>query len=267
MKIKLVKELIEKKKYIELQESLSQVQETNLAKILTELDAPSTLLVFRILPKDLAVEVFAHLEKDKQLEILDSFTDKEVELIIEELFFDDMIDLIEEMPANIVKKILAQSKDDERELINQFLMYPSQSAGSLMTIEYVELRKHMRVKEALDQIKRIGLNKETIYTCYVTDQDRFLEGVVSLRSLVISDEEELIENLMDRDVIKVQTHDDQEEVAKIFQGYGFLALPVVDTEGRLTGIITVDDIIAVIEQEATEDFQLMAAMSPSEEDY
>lgn len=125
----------------------------------------------------------------------------------------------------------------------------------------------MRVKEALDQIKRIGLNKETIYTCYVTDQDRFLEGVVSLRSLVISDEEELIENLMDRDVIKVQTHDDQEEVAKIFQGYGFLALPVVDTEGRLTGIITVDDIIAVIEQEATEDFQLMAAMSPSEEDY
>ena len=186
---------------------------------------------------------------------------------MEELFFDDMIDLIEEMPANIVKKILKSAKEEERKLINQFLKYPVDSAGSIMTIEYVDLKKEMTVGEALKHIKETGLNKETVYTCYVTDNKRVLEGIISLRSLVISDEDEILENIMETEVIKVYTHDDQESIAGLFMKYGFLAIPVVDKENRLTGIITFDDIMDVIEQEATEDFQLMAAMSPSEEAY
>ena len=178
-----------------------------------------------------------------------------------------MIDILEEVPANIVKKILIHAKEDERNLINQFLKYPPESAGSIMTIEYVDLKKAMTVREALAHIKETGLDKETVYTCYVTDKNRKLEGIVSLRKLVISDEDLLIEDIMDRDVIYVHTHDDQETVAGIFKRYGFLALPVVDKEGRLTGIITVDDIMDVIDQEATEDFQKMAAMSPTEEKY
>jgi len=171
------------------------------------------------------------------------------------------------MPANIVKKILKSTKEEERKLINQFLKYPANSAGSIMTIEYVDLKKEMTVGEALAHIKETGLNKETIYTCYVTDNKRVLEGIISLRTLVVSNEDEILEDIMEKDVIKVNTHDDQESIAGIFMKYGFLALPVVDKENRLTGIITVDDIMDVIEQEATEDFQLMAAMSPSEEAY
>lgn len=220
-----------------------------------------------MLPKDLAVEVFAHFSSEQQRDIINAVTDKELKYILDELFFDDMIDLIEEMPANIVNKILQNSTQDERKLINQFLKYPSDSSGSLMTIEYVELRKTMTVKEALAHVKEVGLNRETIYTCYVTDKNRKLEGIVSLRSLVVSPEDEVITNLMETDVIVVNTHDDQETVAGLFKRYGFLALPVVDGENRLTGIITVDDIMEVIEQEATEDFQRMAAMAPSEEAY
>jgi magnesium transporter len=171
------------------------------------------------------------------------------------------------MPANIVNKILMQSSSEERKLINQFLKYPPDSAGSIMTIEYVELRKTMTVREAMAHIKETGLTKETVYTCYVTDKNRKLEGIVSLRLLVVSDENTLIEDLMEDEVIFVETHDDQETVAAVFVRYGFLAVPVVDKEHRLTGIITVDDIMDVMEQEATEDFQRMAAMAPSEEPY
>jgi len=260
-------ELIQQKKYIEIKKELSEMNEVDVAELLDPLDAHMTLLIFRMLPKDLAVEVFAHFSTEQQLGIINSVTDKELEYIMDELFFDDMIDLIEEMPANIVKKVLKATKEDERKLINQFLKYPADSAGSIMTIEYVDLRKGITVKEALAHIKETGLNKETVYTCYVTDGKRTLEGFVSLRTLVTSDEELLIDDIMEDEVIRVNTHDDQESVANVFRKYGFLALPVVDNENRLTGIITVDDIMDIMEQEATEDFQIMAAMSPSEEAY
>lgn len=260
-------ELIENKQYIQLKKQLSEINEVDVAEVLDPLDPNTTLLIFRMLPKDLAVDVFAHFSVDQQREILNAITDKELEHILDELFFDDMIDMIEEMPANVVNKILQSSSQDERKLINQFLKYPVDSAGSIMTIEYVELRKNMTVKKALEHIKEIGLNRETVYTCYVTNRNRVLEGIVSLRSLVTSEADIIIEELMEPDIIFVNTHDDQETVAGIFRRYGFLALPVVDKEHRLTGIITVDDIMNVMEQEATEDFQRMAAMAPSEDAY
>lgn len=259
--------LIEEKKYMQLKKILAEMNEVDIAEILDPLDKNTTLLIFRMLPKDLAVEVFAHFSTEQQKDIVSAITDKELKYILDELFFDDMIDLIEEMPANIVNKILQNAPHEERKLINQFLKYPADSSGSLMTIEYVELRKTMTVKEALAHIKEVGLNRETIYTCYVTEKNRKLEGIVSLRTLVVSPEDALVQDLMDTDVISVNTHDDQETVASVFKKYGFLAIPVVDAEYRLTGIITVDDIMDVIEQEATEDFQRMAAMEPSEEAY
>ena len=260
-------DLIEEKKYVQIKKELSEMNEVDIAEILDPLDAHTTLLMFRILPKDLAVEVFAHFSIEQQIEIINSITDKELEYIIDELFFDDMIDLIEEMPANIVSKVLTYSKDDERKLINQFLKYPPDSAGSLTTIEYVELRKNMTVKEALEHIKETGLSKETVYTCYVTDKKRKLEGFISLRTIVVSELDQIIGDIMEDEVINVNTHDDQETVADTFLKYGFVALPVVDNEERLIGIITVDDIMDVMEQEATEDFQIMAAISPSDEAY
>jgi magnesium transporter len=264
---KVLKQLLEEKKYVRIKKELSDMNEVDVAELLDPLDPHTTLLLFRMLPKDLAVEVFSYFSTEQQLGIINSVTDKELAHIIDELFFDDMIDLIEEMPANIVNKILIYAKEEERKLINQFLKYPADSAGSIMTIEYVELRKDMTVGEAMAHIKEIGLNRETVYTCYVTDKNRTLEGFVSLRTLVTSEENEIIRDIMEDEVINVNTHDDQETVANVFSKYGFLAIPVVDKEHRLTGIITVDDIMGVIEQETTEDFQLMAAMSPSEEAY
>ena len=260
-------QLIEDKEYFKVKKILEDLNEVDIAEILDELDQHNTLLIFRMLPKDLAVEVFAYFEPESQREIIEAITDKEVKNIVEELFFDDMIDLIEEMPANVVKKVLKHSSEDERKLINQFLMYPQESAGSIMTIEYVDLKKQMTVGEALKRIKETGISKETVYTCYVTDRNRKLEGVISLRLLVISHKDAVIGDLMEEDIIYVNTHDDQESVAAKFRKYGFLAVPVVDKEKRLTGIITVDDIMEVMEQEATEDFQRMAAMAPSEDAY
>ncbi|TJX12968.1 magnesium transporter [Tissierella creatinini] len=260
-------ELIEQKKYIQLKRILSEMNEVDIAEILDPLDVNTTLLLFRMLPKDLAVEVFAHFSTDQQRDIINAVTDKELNYILDELFFDDMIDLIEEMPANVVSKILANSSNEERRLINQFLKYPPDSAGSIMTIEYVELKKNMTVGDALKHIKETGLSKETVYTCYVTDYKRTLLGIISLRKLVISDEDIIIGDIMEEEIIYGHTHDDQESVANIIKKYGFIALPVVDNEHRLTGIITVDDVIDVIEQETTEDFQIMAAMSPSEDEY
>lgn len=260
-------DLIEQKKYIQIKKQLSEMNEVDVAELLDPLDTHMTLLIFRMLPKDLAVEVFSHFSKEQQLGIINLITDKELEHIIDELFFDDMIDLMEEMPANIVNKILIASKEDERKLINQFLKYPQDSGGSIMTIEYVDLKKSMTVKDALAHIKDIGLRKETVYTCYVTDRKRTLEGFVSLRTLVTSEPDEIIQDIMEDEVIHVHTHDDQESIANVFMKYGFVAIPVVDNEERLTGIITVDDIMDVMEQEATEDFQIMAGMSPSEDAY
>ena len=259
--------LIEERKYVTLKKELEEMNEVDVAELLEPLDIHTSLLIFRMLPKDLAVDVFAHFSVEQQRNFISVVTDKELKDIIDELFFDDMIDIIEEVPANIVNKILLNAKEKERSLINQFLRYPPDSAGSIMTIEYVDLKKTMTVRDALDHIKETGLDKETVYTCYVTDKNRKLEGIVSLRKLVISEEEYTIEDIMDEDVIYVHTNYDQETVAGIFKKYGFLALPVVDKEDRLTGIITIDDIVNVIDQETTEDFQKMAAMSPSEEKY
>lgn len=262
-----LEKLIKEKRYLFLKEKLEKTNEVDIAEMLEPLDINTTLLIFRMLPKDLAVDVFAELSVKKQKDFVSMAINKELKEIIDELFFDDMIDLIEEMPANIVKKILLHTRKEQRDLINQFLRYPPDSAGSIMTIEYVDLKKSMTVKDALNHIREIGLKKETVYTCYVTDKNRKLEGIISLRKLVISDESDVIEDIMDQEVIYVYTHDDQEIVAGVFKRYGFLALPVVDKEDRLTGIITVDDIMGVIDQEATEDFQKMAAMAPSEEKY
>lgn len=260
-------QLIEEKKYLTIKKELSDMNEVDVAELLDPLDTHMTLLIFRMLPKDLAVDVFSEFSKDQQINIINLITDEELQEIIDVLFFDDMIDLMEEVPANIVNKILIASREDERKLINQFLQYPADSAGTIMTIEYVDLKKKMTVKEAMRHIKETGLTRETVYTCYVTDKNRTLEGFVSLRTLVVSEEDQIIEDIMEHEVIHVNTHDDQETVASEFVKYGFLAIPVVDHENRLTGIITVDDIMDVMEQEATEDFQIMAAMSPSEDAY
>lgn len=260
-------ELIEKKQYAKLKRLLSEINEVDIAELLEPLDANNTLLVFRMLPKDLAVEVFAHFTPEQQSGIVKDVTDRELTYILGELFFDDMIDMIEEMPANLVDKILKNTNKEQRQLINQFLKYPTDSAGSIMTIEYVDLKKDMSVKQAMAHLKASVLDKETIYTCYVTDHNRVLEGIVSLRTLVISDDKTIIKDIMEDEIIFVNTFDDQETVGGLFTKYGFMAIPVVDNENRLTGIITFDDILEVIEQEATEDFQKMAAITPSEGKY
>lgn len=266
MNEKIVK-LLKEKNFKALREEILELNEVNIAEIIEELKENEAVILYRMLPKDLAVDVFAYLSNEQQMNIINSITDKEIKHIVDELFFDDMIDFIEEMPANVVKKILENAKEEERDLINQFLNYPENSAGSLITIEYVDLRKDMTVKEAINHLKKTGLEKETIYTCYVTDGSRKLEGIISLRKLVISEEEQIIEDIMETDVVYVHTHDDQEMVASVFKKYDFLALPVLDKEERLVGIITIDDIVDVIEQENTEDFQKMAGMEPSEIEY
>ena len=267
MDIKNIIELIKEKKYKEIRKIFVSLNEVDVAEILNALNSHDALLLFRLLPKDMAVEVFANINPTKQQKILTAFSDDEINDIVEDLFFDDMIDIIEEMPSHIVTKILNFAKEEERKLVNQFLNYPEESAGSLMTIEYVQLFKNMTVGESMNLIKKAGIKKETIYNCYVTDDNRILVGVITLKKLVTSNEDLVINDIMEKDVIKVNTHSDQEEVANIFRRYGFIALPVVDNENRLTGIITVDDVMRVIEQEATEDFQVMAAMSPSDEEY
>jgi len=262
-----VVELMKEKKYSLVRKEVMELNSVDIAELLEELETDYVVLLFRMLQKDVAVEVFAYLSNEQQKDIINCITDREIKHIMEELFFDDMIDFLEEMPATVVRKILKNTKEEERRLINQFLNYPANSAGSLMTIEYVGLRKEMTVKQAMEHIKRIGLEKETIYTCYVMDENRKLEGIVSLRKLVTSDDHKTVEEIMDTDVIFVNTHDDQEIIAHLFKKYDFMALPVVDKENRLTGIITIDDIVDVIEQENTEDFHKMAAMEPTEDEY
>ncbi|WP_270474987.1 magnesium transporter [Clostridium cochlearium] len=259
--------LIREKKFHNAREKILELNPVHISDIIECLDISEAILVFRMLPKDMAVDVFNYLEKDFQTNIITGITDKEIKHIIEEIYFDDMIDLLEEMPANVVKKILKYSNVEERKLINEFLNYPEDSAGSLMTIEYVDLKKDMTVREALQHIKDTGVNKETIYTCYVIDKQRKLEGIISLRKLILSDYDLLVEDIMKTDIVFVNTNSDQEYVANVFKKYDLLVMPVVDNENRLTGIITIDDIMDVIDKEATEDFQKMAAMAPSEEKY
>jgi magnesium transporter len=267
VELKDLMELLEQKKLRALKDALIELNEMDIAAFIEELDSEKTVVVYRMLPKELASDVFACLTVEKQQHIINSITDSELSLIVNDLFVDDAVDMLEELPANVVKRVLKNSTADTRKLINQFLKYPENSAGSIMTAEYVGLKKTMTVEEAFAYIRKHGVDKETIYTCYVMDARRSLEGVVTVKDLLMNPYEEIIGNIMDTHVIKAVTTDDQEEVAESFRKYDLLSLPVVDHENKLVGIVTVDDVVDVMEEEATEDFEKMAAMLPSEKPY
>ena len=261
------KELIKNKQLKEAKALIENLNEVDVAFLIDELDPTTGTVVFRMLPKDIAADVFANFDREQQQAIIRSSTDAEIKAIMDELYFDDKVDMLEEMPSNVVNSLLKYSAPEERNLINQFLKYPENSAGSLMTIEYVSLKKEMTVEESFRKIKREGIDKETIYTLYVTDDYRRLIGILSLRELIVAPAETKISELMRSEVVYVHTHDDQEDVANLFRKYGFEAIPVVDNEKRIVGIITYDDIIDIIEAETNEDFQVMAAITPSEDEY
>lgn len=261
------KELIKNKQLKEAKALIENLNEVDVATLIDELDPTTGTVVFRMLPKDIAADVFANFDSEQQQAIIRSSTDAEIKGIMDELYFDDKVDMLEEMPSNVVNSLLKYSAPEERNLINQFLKYPENSAGSLMTIEYVSLKKEMTVEESFRKIKREGIDKETIYTLYVTDNYRRLIGILSLRELIVAPAETRINDLMRSEVVYVHTHDDQEDVANLFRKYGFEAIPVVDNEKRIVGIITYDDIIDIIEEETNEDFQIMAAITPSEDEY
>ncbi len=259
--------LIHQGRLAEARNWLSQMNVVDIAYWLEELDDDKILVLFRLLPKDMAAEVFSHFSKEQQEFIIESIADREIKSIIDELFLDDTVDLIEEMPANVVKKVLRNTSEERRKLINQLLKYPDYSAGSLMTIEFVDLKKEMRVDQALESIRKNGVDKETINICYVIDSSRKLEGIIPIRKLILSDPSDILKDIMETNFISVHTLDDQEQVANIFRKYDLLAVPVVDNEERLVGIITIDDIVDIIEEENTEDFHKMAAIQPSDEEY
>ena len=259
--------LVEQGKYLDARKEIINQNVVDTALLFEEINQQKLLIVFRILPKDLAADVFTHMSSELQKYVIESITDEEAVSILDALFIDDAIDFLEEMPSNVVKRILRNTNEKTRAIINQFLNYPVDSAGSIMTIEYVDLKKEMTVKQAIQYIKKIGIDKETINTCYVINSNRILEGVISLRQLILSDESTIVKDIMDTDVISVNTHEDQEDAAYLFKKYDYYVIPVVDNEKRLVGIITVDDILDVIDKEATEDIHKMAAIQPSEKEY
>lgn len=260
-------QLLDERRMKELQLRLEDMNEFDVAEFLSEIGDNRMPMVFRLLSKQMAADVFANFDSPEQEQIINSITDSELSAIIEELYVDDAVDMMEELPANVVKRVMRTATPETRRLINQYLNYPENSAGSIMTAEFVDLKKYMNVRESIARIRRIGEDKETIYTCFVTSADRKLEGVLSVRDLLLSDDETVIEDIMDTNIVFCMTHDDQEEAAEKISDYDLMALPVVDKEGRLVGIVTVDDVIDVMEAEATEDFELMAAMTPSDKPY
>ncbi|MBQ8860761.1 MAG: magnesium transporter [Ruminococcus sp.] len=255
--------LLENKKYATLRDILSTMNPVDIAVVFEDIADEKTAILFRLLPKELAAEAFVEMDEDTQQLLIHGFSDAELKEVIDELYVDDAVDIIEEMPANVVKRILRHTDPDVRKQINEILKYPEDSAGSIMTTEFVRLRPKMTVEEAIKRIRRTGIDKETIYTCYVADDHSTLIGIVTIKSLLLADEEETIENLMETNVISVNTLDDQEVVVQVFNKYNFLAVPVVDKENRLVGIVTVDDAIDVMEEEATEDIQKVAAITPT----
>ncbi len=262
--------LIEEKKLKDLQAELENTHAFDIAEYLSELadeNPPSAIKLFRLLSKEKGADVFAELDALEQEIIITALTDIEISNIVEDLYVDDAVDMMEELPANLVKRVMRIATPETRKLINQFLKYPVNSTGSIMTSEFVDLKKYLNVREAVARIRRIGEDTETIYVCYVTSADRKLEGVVSFKKLLLSDEEDIIEDIMDKNVLSVRTTADREETAEIISDYDLLALPVVDAENRLVGIVTVDDVIDVIQEEATKDLEMMAGMAPSDKPY
>ena len=260
-------ELLDKRDMKQLQRRMEEMNEFDVAEFLTEIEDNRMPMVFRLLSKETAADVFANFEAPEQERIINSITDSELAGIIEELYVDDAVDMMEEMPANVVRRVMRAATPATRSLINQYLRYPENSAGSIMTSEFVDLKKYMNVRESFARIRRIGEDKETIYVCFVISADRKLEGIVTVKDLLLADDDTIIEDLMDRNVIFATTTDDQETVSEMFSDYDLMALPVVDTEGRLVGIVTVDDVIDVMEQETTEDFEIMAGILPSDKPY
>ena len=258
--------LVEGKRYATLRDILVTMNPSDVAAVFEDMDEAVLPLLFRLLPKELAAETFVEMEPESQELLIHGFSDAELKEVVDELYVDDAVDLVEEMPTNVVKRILRSADPEMRRMINEILRYPEDSAGSIMTTEFASLRPKMTVEEAIKRIRRTGVDKETINTCYVTDQGRLI-GAISLRTLILSDPEDIIEDIMEPHVISVTTTEDQEHVAQMFSKYNFNAMPVVDTEDRLVGIVTVDDAIDVLQEEVTEDIEKMAAIMPSEKTY
>ncbi|MCR5771969.1 MAG: magnesium transporter [Butyrivibrio sp.] len=263
----IVRDLLETRQYTKLRELIADMQEVDVALVMGEMKDEDSLKLFRLLPKDMAAEVFANLESDDQQYIISFLSDRETSNIVNNLYADDAADFLEEMPANVVKRILAHANPETRKDINQLLQYPEDSAGSIMTVEYVDLKKDMTIGQAIERIRRIGLDSETVNICYVLDARRVLVGTVDLRYLLILSEDSIIGDIMNDNVISIGTMDDQEEAARKIQKYDFTAMPVVDNENRMVGIITVDDVVDILEQEATEDIEKMAAIVPTDKPY
>lgn len=262
-----IKELVAEKKFARLKALLVEMNEVDIAEVLDELDIDDCIVTFRLLPKDVAAETFVELPPDVQSKLIGRFTDTEIKGVIDELFIDDMADLIEEMPANVVKKLLYQSDRKKRDFLNEILRYPKDSTGSIMTVEFVTLSPEMTVREAFDKIRRTAIDKETIYTCYVTDKTRRLIGAVTAKDLLLSEPDAKIADIMEENLVYAHTLDDREVSARKLSNYGLLAIPVVDDEKRLVGIVTVDDAIEVLQEENTEDIAKMAATTPSDKPY
>ncbi|NFS62824.1 magnesium transporter [Clostridium botulinum] len=262
-----IKALINEDKLQKLISYFKDMNSVDIAKIMSELKDSKLVIVFRVLPKDKSVEVFSYLDKEIQRKLIQSITDNEIKVIVEKLFLDDTVDFIEELPASVVKRVLKNTSKEKRELINQFLRYDESSAGAIMTIEFLDLKADMTVKEATNNVRYKSNSKEVVETCFVIDNDRRLQGTLFLKDLILNSEDTKIKDIMDKNIVYTKTIEDQEKVALIFKEYDLTCMPVVDKENRLVGIITVDDIIDIIEQENTEDFQKMAAMEPNEEPY
>lgn len=262
-----IRVLLETKKFNTLRDILVTMKPFDIAAVFEELQDEKMPILFRILPKELAAETFVEMDEETQEFLIHGFSDSELKEVVDELFVDDAVDLIEEMPANVVKRILRQADKDMRKQINELLKYPEDSAGSIMTTEFITLRSDMTTEMALKRIRRTGLDKETIYTCYVKDDNNRLIGITTVKDLLLADDDDFVKDLMEENVIAVNTLDDQEIVAQMFSNYDFLALPVVDNEKRIVGIVTIDDAIDVIQEEATEDIEKMAAVLPSDKPY
>ena len=260
-------ELLDQKKYREIRDLLTDMNEADIAEIMDDMENEESLRLFRILPKNTAAEVFADLELEDQQFIIQALSESEAGYIIDNLMSDDAADLLEEMPANVVTRLLANARPDTRKDINHLLRYPEDSAGSVMTVEFVDLHEHMTVGDAIKKLRRVGLDTETVNYLYVVDKQRVLVGIVALRYLIMHDDEEVIGDFMNENIIAINTLDDQEEAARMLQKYDFNAMPVVDNEGRMVGIITIDDVVDILEEEATEDIEKMAAILPTDKPY